>query len=84
MASTPNEMPGERAPILPSLIADWKPILQTFGIVAMTNAAYYLTFTFAVEKRKAESTDFQLINTLALVVVLACKLFGGECLRCAA
>jgi MHS family proline/betaine transporter-like MFS transporter len=66
-----------RAPVVRSLIADWKPILQTFGIVAMTNAAYYLTFTFAVEKRKAESTDFQLINTLALVVVLACKLFGG-------
>lgn len=67
----------QRAPILKSLIGDWKPILQTFGIVAMTNAAYYLTFTFAVEKRKAESTDFQLINTLALVVVLAAKLFGG-------
>ena len=31
----------------------WRPMLQTFGIVAMTNAAYYLTFTFAVERRKA-------------------------------
>ena len=37
----------------PSLVADWRPIVQTFGIVAMTNAAYYLTFTFAVERRKA-------------------------------
>ena len=26
--------------------------MQTFGIVAMTNAAYYLAFTFAVERRK--------------------------------
>lgn len=66
-----------RAPILQSLIADWKPIVQTFGIVAMTNAAYYLTFTFAVEKRKAEDTDFQLVNTLSLFVVLVGKVFGG-------
>ena len=42
-----------RAPLLPSLMADWLPIVQTFGIVAMTNAAYYLTFTYAVERRKA-------------------------------
>ena len=61
----------------PSKIADWKPILQTFGIVAMTNAAYYLAFTFAVERRKAESTDFQLMNTLSLFVVLIFKLAGG-------
>jgi len=32
-----------RAPLVPSLVADWLPILRTFGIVAMTNAAYYLT-----------------------------------------
>jgi len=68
---------AERAPILASLLSDWKPIIQTFGIVAMTNAAYYLTFTFAVEKRKAEDTDFQLVNTLSLFVVLAGKVFGG-------
>src|SRR5439155_481402 len=42
-----------RPPLLPSLLADWRPIVQTFGIVAMTNAAYYLTFTYAVERRKS-------------------------------
>jgi len=68
---------AERAPIFRSLLGDWKPILQTFGIVAMTNAAYYLTFTFAVEHRKAESTTFQLMNTLSLFVVLFGKVFGG-------
>jgi len=68
---------AERAPVVRTLINDWKPILQTFGIVAMTNAAYYLTFTFAVERRKAESSDFQLMNTISLGVVLFAKLFGG-------
>ena len=28
-------------------------MLRTFGIVATTNAAYYLTFTYMVERRKA-------------------------------
>ena len=42
-----------RPPFLPSLLSDWLPIVQTFGIVAMTNAAYYLTFTYAVEQRKS-------------------------------
>jgi MHS family proline/betaine transporter-like MFS transporter len=68
---------AQRAPIIDSLIADWKPILQTFGIVAMTNAAYYMTFTFAVEKRKHESSDFQLYAIASLFVVLAFKVFGG-------
>lgn len=68
---------AERAPIVRSLIADWKPIVQTFGIVAMTNAAYYLAFTFAVERRKVESTTFQLVNTISLFVVLFAKVFGG-------
>lgn len=68
---------AERAPVVKSLVADWKPIVQTFGIVAMTNAAYYLTFTFAGEHRKAESTDFQLVNTITLFVVLGAKVFGG-------
>ncbi len=68
---------AERTPVLQSLVTDWKPIVQTFGIVAMTNAAYYLAFTFAVERRKAESTTFQLMNTLSLAVVLFAKLFGG-------
>ena len=39
--------------LLPSLVADWRPIVQTFGIIAMTNAAYYLTFTYAVERRSS-------------------------------
>jgi MHS family proline/betaine transporter-like MFS transporter len=66
-----------RAPIGRSLLRDWKPIVQTFGIVAMTNAAYYLAFTFAVERRKAESSTFQLVNTVSLVVVLGFKVVGG-------
>lgn len=66
-----------RAPIAASLRADWKAIVETFGIVAMTNAAYYLAFTFAVERRKAESPTFQLVNTISLGVVLAFKIFGG-------
>lgn len=66
-----------RPALLASLLADWRPIVQTFGIVAMTNAAYYLAFTFAVERRKAEDPAFQLVNTVSLVVVLFAKLLGG-------
>jgi MHS family proline/betaine transporter-like MFS transporter len=70
-----------RPPLLPSLVADWRPIVQTFGIVAMTNAAYYLTFTFAVERRKSlaatSGEEFLLANTLSLVVVLIAKPLGG-------
>ncbi len=70
-----------REPWLASLVADWRPIAQTFGIVAMTNAAYYLTFTFAVERRKALMGEggevFQLANTISLVVVLISKPLGG-------
>ena len=70
-----------RAPILASLIADWRPIVQTFGIVGMTNASYYLVFTFAVEQRKSllgkEAAAFQLVNTLSLFVVLFAKVLGG-------
>ncbi len=70
-----------RPKLLPSLIADWKPIVQTFGIVAMTNAAYYMTFTFAVERRKAlagaAGWEFLLANTLSLFVVLFSKPLGG-------
>ncbi|NVB80122.1 MAG: MFS transporter [Kofleriaceae bacterium] len=68
---------AERAPILPSLLGDWKPIVQTFGIVALTNAAYYFTFTFAGERRKAEGYDVQLLTTISLCVVLALKIGGG-------
>jgi MHS family proline/betaine transporter-like MFS transporter len=70
-----------RPPLLDSLVADWRPIVQTFGIIAMTNAAYYLTFTYAVERRKHLSGDtgnvFLLANTMSLFVVLVAKPFGG-------
>jgi MHS family proline/betaine transporter-like MFS transporter len=70
-----------RAPLLRSLVADWRPILQTFGIVATTNAAYYLTFTYAVERRKHLTGEggeiFLLANTVSLFVVLVAKPLGG-------
>jgi MHS family proline/betaine transporter-like MFS transporter len=70
-----------RPKLLPSLMADWLPMIQTFGIVAMTNAAYYLTFVYAVERRKslatAHGSEFLLANTLTLVVVLLSKPLGG-------
>jgi MHS family proline/betaine transporter-like MFS transporter len=70
-----------RAPIGQSLLADWVPAVRTFGIVAMTNAAYYLAFTFAVERRKtaagADAATFVWINTLSLIVVLISKPLGG-------
>ena len=72
---------GMRPPLLLSLVADWLPIVRTFGIVAMTNAAYYLAFTFAVERRKSLTGEggqaFLLANTLSLVVVLISKPLGG-------
>ena len=55
-------------------------MLRTFGIVAMTNAAYYLTFTYVVERRKTMhggGSGFLLANTLSLFLVLAAKPFGG-------
>ena len=76
----------ERSPVIASLIADWRPIVQTFGIVAMTNAAYYLTFTYSVERRKAlaqvgstvsSGAEFQLASIIGLFVVLAAKPLGG-------
>jgi MHS family proline/betaine transporter-like MFS transporter len=70
-----------RPKLLRSLIADRLPILQTFGIVAMTNAAYYLTFTYAVERRKSLAVEsgelFLLANTITLFVVLISKPLGG-------
>ena len=69
-----------RPALIPSLVADWRPMVQTFGIVAMTNAAYYLTFTFAVERRSsgvAAGSAFLLANTMSLFVVLFAKPFGG-------
>src|SRR5262245_50314412 len=68
-----------RAPLWSSLAADWLPIVRTFGIVWLTNAVYYLTFTFAVDWRKelpgASATNFLFINTISLVVVLFAKPF---------
>ena len=70
-----------RPPLLPSLFSDWLPIVQTLGIVGMTNAAYYLTFTYMVERRKSMTGEggeaFQLANTLTLLVVLLSKPLGG-------
>ena len=75
-----------RPPVFASLVADWRPIVQTFGIVAMTNAAYYLTFTYAPERRRALAQagstvstggEFQLATTIGLFVVLLSKPLGG-------
>jgi MHS family proline/betaine transporter-like MFS transporter len=72
---------GTRPPIWSSLVADWRPMVQTFGIVAMTNAVYYLAFTFAIDRRKSEpgadTSAFLLANTLSLIVVLLAKPLGG-------
>lgn len=76
-----DKVVAERPPILSSLVGDLRPMIQTFGIVAMTNAAYYLTFTFAVERRKALTGEggeaFLLANTVSLAVVLFAKPLGG-------
>lgn len=60
---------------------DWKPIVQTFGIVGMTNAAYYLTFTFAPETRQTDKAydpnEFLKFNVFVLFLVLASKPLGG-------
>jgi MHS family proline/betaine transporter-like MFS transporter len=70
---------AQRPPMLGSLLADWRPILQTFGIVAMTNAAYYLSFTYAVDRhsKAANAADFLFANTLCLFAVLFAKALGG-------
>jgi MHS family proline/betaine transporter-like MFS transporter len=69
-----------RPPLIPSLIADWLPMVRTFGIVATTNAAYYLTFTYVVERRKSQlggGSIFLLANTVSLLLVLISKPLGG-------
>lgn len=72
---------ARRPPLIPALLADWLPMLQTFGIIGMTNAAYYLTFTFAVERRKLLTGEggesFLLANTIGLAIVLVAKPLGG-------
>jgi len=70
----------KRPPLVASLVADWLPMLRTFGILAATNAAYYLTFTYVVERRKnlpGGGSTFLLANTLSLFAVLIAKPFGG-------
>jgi MHS family proline/betaine transporter-like MFS transporter len=70
-----------RPPVLESLVSDLRPMVQTFGIVGMTNAAYYLVFTFAVERRKTMTGEggevFLLANTVSLAIVLLAKPLGG-------
>jgi MFS transporter, MHS family, proline/betaine transporter len=70
-----------RPPLLASVMADWLPIVRTFGIVAATNAAYYLTFTFAVERRKSMTGEggetFLAATVTTLVLVLFAKPLGG-------
>jgi MFS transporter, MHS family, proline/betaine transporter len=66
-----------RPPVLASLIADWRPMLQTFGIVGMTNAAYYITFPFAAERRASSDSVFWAANLVSLAVVLIAKPLGG-------
>jgi len=71
---------ASRPPLIPSLIADRLAMLRTFGIVATTNAAYYLTFTYVVERRKTSQgggANFLLANTLSLFLVLFAKPLGG-------
>ena len=71
---------ARRPPLVPSLLADWLPMIRTFGIVAMTNAGYYLTFAFVVERRNrlpGGGSIFLLANTLSLVVLLFAKPLGG-------
>jgi MHS family proline/betaine transporter-like MFS transporter len=71
---------AKRPALLPSLVADWLPMVQTFGIVAMTNAAYYLAFTYAVERRSSSSSAgsvFLFANTASLFIVLFSKPLGG-------
>jgi MHS family proline/betaine transporter-like MFS transporter len=71
---------ASRPPLISSLLADWLPMVRTFGIVATTNAAYYLTFTYVVERRKSlhgGGSGFLLANTLSLVLVLIAKPLGG-------
>jgi MFS transporter, MHS family, proline/betaine transporter len=82
LAETPEgqQAAAQRPALIPSLVADWRPMVQTFGIVAMTNAAYYLTFTYAVERRSSLAvvgSTFLLANTLSLFVVLFAKPLGG-------
>jgi MHS family proline/betaine transporter-like MFS transporter len=68
-----------RSPILSSLVTDWLPMVRTFGIVGMTNAGYYLAFTWAAPHRTNTSAGvgYWTATFLSLAVVLVSKPFGG-------
>lgn len=69
-----------RPPIFSSLVSDRLPMVQTFGIAALTNGAYYLVFTYAVERRSSTAVNgavFLLANTISLALVLLSKPLGG-------
>ena len=70
-----------QAPIFASLVADWLPILRTFGIIGMTNAAYYLAFAFVVERRARAGgmagNVFLVANLISLATMLVAKPAGG-------
>ena len=67
-----------RPPLFASLAADWLPMLRTFGIISVINAAYYLTFTYVVERRaRLGGASYLLANTISLFIVLASKVLGG-------
>jgi MFS transporter, MHS family, proline/betaine transporter len=82
LAETPHGLTAarKRPPLLASLIANRLAMLQTFGVVAMTNAAYYLTFTFVVQRRSSApqgGSVFLLANTVSLITLLIAKPLGG-------
>jgi MHS family proline/betaine transporter-like MFS transporter len=67
-----------RPPLFASLAADWLPMLRTFGIISVINAAYYLTFTYVAERRAhLGGASYLLANTISLFVVLGAKVLGG-------
>jgi MHS family proline/betaine transporter-like MFS transporter len=70
---------GHKVHFLRALRTDWKAVIECFGIVAMTNAAYYLVFTYGANahEKAANADDFRLVNTGMLFVVLFAKPLGG-------
>ena len=67
-----------RPAVFASLLSDWRAIVTTFGIVAMTNASYYIVHTFAVDERRHGGHEvFFLVNVLSLLFVLVAKPTGG-------
>jgi len=70
---------ARRPPIWRSLVADRLAMLRAFGIIAMSNALYYLTFTFAAERRatRGGGSAFWAANLVALAAVLVSKPLGG-------